>query len=310
MSEYEPHGPQRPRLSDEEFEDELDAREYEPTTALVKRSKGKSRGAKWIKNKREQMREEQQLAQFYLVTTTDKKKRAIIKRFADALTEESDEAIAAREVLCDRALCDLVARIVADPCLLGDIETALDSVGDAERGRRTSAPEVAGLIDALLNDTDLQDLVRAAVEVESGFAKVLGAAIGDEMLRRAVPALKSNPVLLNLSVYAAAHPKLLGALAKAVAVPAKRELLLLIEAASEAEQRVIAAALGNAELLHLFAAAYRASGKTLPAIRVAIQDPDAPGIGLKVKNLQGLSRWTVDHVLKFGRTRSSTRMAH
>ena len=193
MSEYEPHGPQRPRLSDEEFADELDAREYEPTTALVKRSKGKSRGAEWIKNKREQIREEQQLAQFYLVTTTDKKKRAVIKRFADALTEESDEAIAAREVLCDRALCDLVARIVADPCLLGDIETALDSLGDAERGRRTSEPEVAGLIDALLDDTDLQDLVRAAVEVESGFAKVLGAAIGDEMLRRAVLALTSNP---------------------------------------------------------------------------------------------------------------------
>jgi hypothetical protein len=75
-------------------------------------------------------------------------------------------------------------------------------------------------------------------------------------------------------------------------------------------QKFIAAALQKPELLTLFATAYRSSGRAMTSFRLAIQQPDAPEIGLKVKNLHGLPRWAVDKILKSATARSSIRAAH
>jgi hypothetical protein len=213
-------------------------------------------------------------------------------------------------VLTDGAVCNLVFRIVENPRLLGEIETALDSVDDAERGRRTSTPEVADLVDALLGDPRLQARLRALLTAGNELADAVVSATTDEMLRHAITALRSNPLLPKLCVYSGAHPAMLQALARAVASPCARGVLLRLVAIDEHGQGIVSEALQKPELLTLLAAASRAPKTAIPALCLAVRYPDAPAIGLAVKNLDGLPRWAVDKILKSTRARSSIRAAH
>jgi hypothetical protein len=126
------------RLTDEEFDAEIDARKYKTTMR-----------AQSLSEEREALRK-QDLGQFNFVTTLNSAKRQLIKEFADAVSpKDSTIQAAAHALLNDPLVLDLVAAIATRPQLLDEIEVALAGAADVERGRRTLAPGVAAAVDAV-----------------------------------------------------------------------------------------------------------------------------------------------------------------
>lgn len=262
-----------PVLTDEEFKAECAARNLEKRVALVAKSpkpgKGnqdRSPGAEAIAEKRALDRKNKQ---FNIITTVDPEKRKTIRRAADVIAEEDstgEEAI--KSVIDDPAVRDLAIKVARTPGMIEEIERALHSAADAERGRRTSAPDVAAAVDAIIETEPLRKLVEtltakaddqlnlAAPAHDHKLLGLLSAIARHAELRQGCFALASDSKLRKLCIALRTSPELVAAFSRTQSDEAARDFLLRALAADNATQRNLITAFSQPEILQLLVLAF------------------------------------------------------
>jgi hypothetical protein len=104
--------------------------------------------------------------------------------------------------------------------------------------------------------------------------------------------------LRRLCIALGDHPKLVEAFSNLMSDAHARDFFMRAWDADKATQRNLITALSQPEVLHLVASARRQQRNISPALRVTIQHPNAPALGLSILQLGGVSRWIVHTVLR------------